>query len=304
MAGAVHQRLFPEHEGITDDDVRSALPLEGSVTDTSRVEFCARLGAALRAIEMLKSPPGAAPMIEDPLALACAGPEALAAAETAWLSELPPGADPAAASSRRRKHTHAAIRARAIDERLSWAVNITRCRRSSDRGLQLVNLGAGLDTRPWRLLRTIVDLHGWVWFDVDLAEVMLLKRALLQQAGAQLSGGAVLSGVLAAGPAAAALARNAMTVDTPSSAAAGVPPGPLPPAVDLQPTAAGADMPDVMDVAPAGAVRDAASATATAAEAATDRPDIRRALDASGHLYPLQVRSSYDQQHILTASAQ
>lgn len=47
--------------------------------------------------------------------------------------------------------------------------------------LQVVCLGAGMDTRPWRL-DSDADIK---WFDVDFAEVLDLKRRLLVQAGAQ-----------------------------------------------------------------------------------------------------------------------
>lgn len=49
--------------------------------------------------------------------------------------------------------------------------------------LQVVSLGCGLDTRPWRL--EFPEAHV-AWFDVDQQPVLDLKAALLQQAGAEL----------------------------------------------------------------------------------------------------------------------
>jgi len=43
--------------------------------------------------------------------------------------------------------------------------------------LQVVNLGCGLDTRPWRLALPA----NVAWIDVDTVEVIELKRRLLQE---------------------------------------------------------------------------------------------------------------------------
>lgn len=103
-------------------------------------------------------------------------------------------------------HLQAAVRARLVDGMLGWAVNITRsrCPRAvASRGSispaaelapQVVNLGAGMDARPWRLSTRRrqrpgdeADVHDVCWFDVDRSDVLLLKRRLLLEAGAQLS---------------------------------------------------------------------------------------------------------------------
>ncbi len=47
--------------------------------------------------------------------------------------------------------------------------------------LQVVLLGAGMDTRAWRL-----ELPpGVAWFEVDTADVLGAKRAIMTRAGAQ-----------------------------------------------------------------------------------------------------------------------
>jgi methyltransferase (TIGR00027 family) len=48
---------------------------------------------------------------------------------------------------------------------------------------QVVVLGAGMDSRPWRLKLPA----GLAWFEVDQAPVLAAKQRALQQAGAQIS---------------------------------------------------------------------------------------------------------------------
>mmetsp|Transcript_1012 Transcript_1012/g.2362 ORF Transcript_1012/g.2362 Transcript_1012/m.2362 type:complete len:293 (+) Transcript_1012:823-1701(+) len=51
--------------------------------------------------------------------------------------------------------------------------------------VQVVMLGAGMDTRPWRLRLP----PGVAWFELDQADVMAAKLATMTAAGAQLRGG-------------------------------------------------------------------------------------------------------------------
>lgn len=53
--------------------------------------------------------------------------------------------------------------------------------------LQVVLLGAGYDSRPWRLALPPPALHTVKWFEVDHASVIMRKQILLQQAGAQIN---------------------------------------------------------------------------------------------------------------------
>ena len=43
-------------------------------------------------------------------------------------------------------------------------------------------LGAGMDTRPWRMKCLPADLH---WFELDQPDVVAAKQALLKQAAAE-----------------------------------------------------------------------------------------------------------------------
>jgi methyltransferase (TIGR00027 family) len=117
-------------------------------------------------------------------------PEAAAAAE----GEAAALAAPAAGmqqSRRRFRFSNVAARVWWFDAQLQAALDApapTGLRRR-----QVVVLGAGLDTRPWRLAALP---RGVRWFEVDLPEVAAAKRELLASLGAALEAGAAPAAAL------------------------------------------------------------------------------------------------------------
>ncbi|GBF95554.1 hypothetical protein Rsub_08535 [Raphidocelis subcapitata] len=143
-----------------------------------RVQWTCRGACALRAIELLRRAP--APIVSDPLALAMAGRAALArfgALYDAWERDYGPGG-----------HSYFAGRARVVDAMVSEAA--AELARASEAAVQVVSIGAGMDTRPWRLSLP----PGTAWFDVDQAPVLALKAKLLRGARAQLPAGSATGG--------------------------------------------------------------------------------------------------------------
>jgi hypothetical protein len=63
------------------------------------------------------------------------------------------------------------------------SVRATPC--AARRSAQVVLLGAGMDSRPWRLALP----PGVAWFEVDRQDVLHAKAGTLQQHGAQVDGG-------------------------------------------------------------------------------------------------------------------
>jgi methyltransferase (TIGR00027 family) len=126
------------------------------------VEHTARWAAALRAIE--QDHPQA--LIVDPLARTFAGESAI--------QKVSPDMDKIIASDATGGgHSHIAIRARAFDDILTEEVE---CEHQFARDVvQVVNLGAGMCTRAWR-----VQLHtNTSWFEVDRPESIKLRKKLL-----------------------------------------------------------------------------------------------------------------------------
>lgn len=127
------------------------------------VAFTCRYTAGLRAVENERA---AEPIVRDNIAKHLAGPKGLELARDEWdrLSDMQgPG-----------KHLRVPARTRIIDDKLSSIVQSL----SGQGKLQVVSLGAGMDTRPWRL-----ELSGDVsWFDVDQPTTVSLKQKLLADA--------------------------------------------------------------------------------------------------------------------------
>lgn len=73
-----------------------------------------------------------------------------------------------------------------VDDELLWVVHSMRKHMARTAGacerIQIVDLGCGLGTRPWRLPLS----HNVAWFDLDLPSVIEEKLSSLQEAGAQL----------------------------------------------------------------------------------------------------------------------
>lgn len=117
------------------------------------VDATARWTAAARALERQQPEP----LIDDPWAECLAGEEGMA-----WLHRQRPGGT-----------LSMVIRARFFDDWLGQAM--------ADRGIrQAVLLGAGLDTRAWRLAWPA----GFAVFEVDRASVLDAKATALEAAGA------------------------------------------------------------------------------------------------------------------------
>jgi O-methyltransferase involved in polyketide biosynthesis len=144
------------------------------------------------------------PLINDPLAETLAGPKAMEAAKTR-AQKAPEG------SGRKYKIGMMAIRTKWFDDQLEAALGMPSTVNStttdyiyrpnlsslppppssskpssptSSRSLlprQVVVLGAGMDTRPWRLHLP----SSLSWFEVDNADVLETKRTILTEAGAE-----------------------------------------------------------------------------------------------------------------------
>jgi|Transcript_82229 methyltransferase (TIGR00027 family) len=127
------------------------------------VAYTARYAAALRAIE--QEHPEA--LIRDPLARVFAGEAAL--------MKVKPDMDKHYADSQRNSHSHIAIRARAFDDMLAEEIR----QRSDEDGasVQVVNLGAGMCTRAWRLN----FVTPTTWYEVDRLDSIKLRRKILDR---------------------------------------------------------------------------------------------------------------------------
>jgi len=122
------------------------------------VGHTARWTAAMRAIEQQQPNP----IIDDPLAHAFAGQSALDkwGPEMANMHAREPG-----------KKSHIAIRARACDDVIYEEIDAML----PAEFVQVVSLGAGFCTRPWRLSCPETDLR---WFEVDRPDSMALKEKI------------------------------------------------------------------------------------------------------------------------------
>lgn len=131
-------------------------------------------------------------LVNDPLAAVLAGPKALADSR-ARQQPAPP------ASGRNFKINSMAIRTKWFDDQLEASLGmpidpsivssstsredpyIVRTANAGALPRQVVVLGAGMDSRPWRLKLP----EGLQWFEVDRGDVLESKTTLLRNAGAE-----------------------------------------------------------------------------------------------------------------------
>lgn len=129
--------------------------------------------AAERALETERGPDA---LFQDPFARELGGPEGVAMSDTFEKSAARVGFK----GWPKFHKTWSAVRTRFVDDALTEAVE-SMAKAAKDGKLQLVNLGAGVDTRPYRLkcyraFRTS--------FEVDRPEVNALKTAIFKRLGA------------------------------------------------------------------------------------------------------------------------
>lgn len=125
--------------------------------------------AALRFVECTRV---SDPVIHDHLARQLCGDAALelAVKELASLQ----------ADQGQGKHLRVPMRTRILEDWLLEELGALKAQSCS--AMQVVSLGSGLDTRPWRLMFPPGEVH---WICMDLPEVITMKQTLLGQAGAQ-----------------------------------------------------------------------------------------------------------------------
>lgn len=154
-----------------------------SVSDEWISEVCNNevFTVGARAIE---SEEGDAAIVIDPLAAKLAGKRALKAAR-GRREPAPPAND----MGRKNKIGRIAVRTKWFDDQLEASLGMPSSAGMShvvqtvgDRmPMQVVELGAGLSTRPWRL-HLPATVH---WFDVDRQDVLDAKEILLEKYGAE-----------------------------------------------------------------------------------------------------------------------
>mmetsp|Transcript_12913 Transcript_12913/g.35180 ORF Transcript_12913/g.35180 Transcript_12913/m.35180 type:complete len:389 (-) Transcript_12913:111-1277(-) len=163
----------------------------------SLVSYSSRIIAALRALETRKGEGHA--LIWDPFAEKLAGPQAMAEV----LGRRQAGDSSREGSAGTPSINRLILRTLLIDDFVRLAVRAEMSEQERSRALrcpmlrqltdwlcaqgtackQVVLLGAGMDTRAWRL-----HLPGGVhWWEVDVAEVLEAKRAIMRRAGASFS---------------------------------------------------------------------------------------------------------------------
>ena len=147
----------------------------------SLVSFSSRKIAASRAREAEKGEDKA--IVFDPLAKILAGPQAMALTPARM------------APSDSRSITRIIMRTLFFDDGVKASCNpraapplmfkeLASTLGSSGSVMQVVLLGSGMDSRPWRLGDSI---SGAAWFEVDRADVLNVKRRVLAKAGATFS---------------------------------------------------------------------------------------------------------------------
>mmetsp|Transcript_22065 Transcript_22065/g.61234 ORF Transcript_22065/g.61234 Transcript_22065/m.61234 type:complete len:348 (-) Transcript_22065:109-1152(-) len=134
------------------------------------VSFSSRMMAAQRALENTRPDR----LFEDPLAEVLAGQQAMERARERGKATEESRRD--GAPARKGIDGRIAIRAKYFDDAILHALKDSRLR-------QVVVLGTGMDTRPWRLPVP----PGVVWFDVDRPDVIAAKVHELHEARAQTS---------------------------------------------------------------------------------------------------------------------
>lgn len=138
---------------------------------TGRVGTTCRFTAALRHVETTQVHN---PVIVDHLAPHLCGEAALRLAE----EELR-GLQAAQGTG---KHLRVPMRTRILEDLLLKDLRARQAQQGCQE-IQVVSVGAGLDTRPWRLAFPAgMAVH---WICLDLPEVMAMKQALLKEAGAE-----------------------------------------------------------------------------------------------------------------------
>ncbi|KAL6769918.1 hypothetical protein ACKKBG_A32875 [Auxenochlorella protothecoides x Auxenochlorella symbiontica] len=137
----------------------------------SIISFSSRLIAASRALETEEDDP----IIRDELAASLAGPGPLERARSR-AQAAPEG------SGRKFKVGPMALRTWWFDQRL---LTLLESGKQGPGPRQVVVLGAGMDTRPWRLQLPL----GVSWYEVDRSDVLAAKRHALKKNGAGLEPG-------------------------------------------------------------------------------------------------------------------
>lgn len=122
------------------------------------VAHTARWTAAMRAIESER--PDA--LFRDPLAGILAGQSSV----RGWKAEMQ-----ACMASQPQSRSHIAIRCRALDDLIMQEIEDM----APASTVQVVSLGAGMCTRPWRLL-----LPEAIWFEVDLPDIIRMKSRIIR----------------------------------------------------------------------------------------------------------------------------
>ncbi|KAK9826652.1 hypothetical protein WJX74_007947 [Apatococcus lobatus] len=137
------------------------------------VSYSAQMVAAYRALESEQEDA----LFQDLLAESLAGPAAMEDARLQtpeWIK----GEGSAGGQKRRRvQYSRMAVRTKFIDDCIAQSL-------TSQEGLkQVVLLGAGMDSRAWRMPMP----EGVSWFEVDMADVLLAKQKALSLLGAEIS---------------------------------------------------------------------------------------------------------------------
>eukprot|EP00199_Chlamydomonas_sp_CCMP681_P001752 CAMPEP_0119105152 /NCGR_PEP_ID=MMETSP1180-20130426/3195_1 /TAXON_ID=3052 ORGANISM="Chlamydomonas cf sp, Strain CCMP681" /NCGR_SAMPLE_ID=MMETSP1180 /ASSEMBLY_ACC=CAM_ASM_000741 /LENGTH=372 /DNA_ID=CAMNT_0007090137 /DNA_START=121 /DNA_END=1239 /DNA_ORIENTATION=- len=161
------------------------------------VQRVSRISAAQRTLE---GEHAAHPLFKDPLGAELGGPYGMAVATRGLeLFEEECGAG---------LHTYLAVRTYAVDQAIKAGVQELQARFPSASHIQVMGLGAGMDTRPWRLQ----GLGDVVWFDVDAASALSAKLRKLTEAGAQIEGAQGLSSTTPVPPQYPLLCKSYSTV--------------------------------------------------------------------------------------------
>jgi len=123
------------------------------------VAHTARWTAAMRAIESER--PDA--LFRDPLAGVLAGQSSV----RGWKAEME-----ACITSQPHSRSHIAIRCRALDDLIIQEIEDM----APAEPVQVVSLGAGMCTRPWRL-----PIPEAIWFEVDLPDIIRVKNRIIRE---------------------------------------------------------------------------------------------------------------------------
>ncbi|DBA91010.1 TPA: hypothetical protein ACH3X2_004215 [Trebouxia sp. C0005] len=160
---------------------------------TGPVSFSSRMVAAYRAVESREKDA----LFQDPMAEGLAGEQAIQQAENELAGKTDsathshtdglqmqsgPGVRKQSDSKRQYCVTRFALRTKLIDDQILAALSDSKVSESQPEAVrQVVVLGAGMDTRAWRM-----DLpEGVKWFEIDMKDVVAAKNIGLQRAGAQ-----------------------------------------------------------------------------------------------------------------------